>query len=135
MKQRDSLIFVYDGDSGVAAMMLDVLKKAVGREECALCEIVYSPVGKRRVWKACAARLGLAIAEMHRDRIPGDWNLKRDEVPCVLARVGSERPFVILKSDDIAACRGSADLLERRIRDAMAMRQTSEMSESEAVTT
>jgi hypothetical protein len=43
----DRLILVYDGDSGLGAMLLDVVKKAVGREECALCEITHGPLGKR----------------------------------------------------------------------------------------
>lgn len=46
--QPDRVILVYDGDSGVRAMLMDVLEKATGREECALCEITYGPLGKRR---------------------------------------------------------------------------------------
>ena len=63
------------------AVVLDVLKKAAGREDCALCELTYSPTGKRPARKACEARLGVAITELHRDRIPRDWNVQRGELP------------------------------------------------------
>jgi hypothetical protein len=44
----DRVILVYNGDSGVGAMLLDVVKKAVGREDCPLCEITYGALGKAR---------------------------------------------------------------------------------------
>lgn len=46
------LILVYDANGGLAAMLVDVVKKALGREDCALCEITYSPLGKRQSWQA-----------------------------------------------------------------------------------
>lgn len=51
----DRLILVYDADSGLGAMLLDVVKKAVGREDCPLCEITYGPLGKRSTWRRRAA--------------------------------------------------------------------------------
>lgn len=120
MKQSHSLIFTYDGDSGIRALAFDVLKKAAGRGECALCEITYSSMGKRSAWKACESRLGVAITELHRDRIPREWNIRRDELPCVLVRVGAEHPVVLLGRDEIADCHGSAEALEKRIRETLA---------------
>jgi hypothetical protein len=111
----DRLILVYDGDSGVRAMLADVLKKLVGREECALCEITYSPVGKRRAWAACERRLGLIVDEIHRDQIPRAWRISRTQLPCVLGRSGEEMPFVLLTRDEIVVCQASVERLERRI--------------------
>ena len=61
-----------------------------GREECALCEITYSPVGKRRAWTACAKRLGLVVDELHRDSL--EFARFWDE-HAVLGREGGERSF------------------------------------------
>jgi len=113
------VVLVYNGDSGLAAMLLDAVKKAAGREDCALCEITYSPVGKRGEWAACERRLGVAVEELHRDRLPAAWGISRSALPCVLGRVGDERPFVLLGRADITACRGSVVELERRLRDAL----------------
>jgi hypothetical protein len=119
-KRPDSLILVYDGDRGLRAMLLDVLKKATGREDCPLCEITYSPLGKRQEWKACEVRLDLTIRELHRDELPRDWRIRRDELPCILARAGSETPAVLVDRAAIVACGGSVQALERRIREALA---------------
>jgi hypothetical protein len=118
-KRPDRLILVYSSDSGVRAMLVDVLKKLVGREDCALCEITYSPVGKRGEWLACEKRLGIIVDELHRDRLPDAWGLNRDQLPCILARAGEEMPFVLVSRDEIGTCRASIEQLERRIRDAL----------------
>ncbi len=113
----DRIIFVYDGDGGLGALLLDVIKKAAGREDCALCAITYSPVGKRRAWAACESRLGVPVDELHRDEVPASWGVD-GELPCVLGRSGGGRPFLLLTRADIIACRGSVDELERRLRNA-----------------
>ena len=116
----DRIILVYNGDSGLVALLLDVAKKAAGREECALCELAYSPIGKRRRWVACERRLGLPVEELHRDRIPREWELSRAELPCILGRAGDERPRVLVNRAEIIACHGSIDELERRLLAALA---------------
>ena len=116
----DRIILVYDADSGVAALLLDVCKKLFGREDCALCALTYSPVGKRRAWSACAKGLGVAVEELHRDRLPADWGIARTELPCILGRAGDERPRVLVNRAEIIACHGSIDELERRLRAALA---------------
>jgi hypothetical protein len=113
------VILVYNGDSGLAALLLDAVKKAAGREDCELCEITYGPTGKRREWVACERRLGVAIEELHRDRLPAAWGISRSELPCILGRTGEERPFVLLGRADIRACGKSVAALERRLRDAI----------------
>ena len=119
-KRPDSLILVYDGDGGLRAMLLDVLKKAAGREDCPLCEITYTPLGKRREWSACEARLGLAVRGLHRDQLPREWKIGRDELPCVLSRAGTEVPVVLVARAAIVECGGSVQALERRTREALA---------------
>jgi hypothetical protein len=118
----DRLILVYDGDSGLGAMLLDVLKKAVGKEECALCEITYGPLGKRSAWRQCEARLGVIVDELHRDQLPADWGVSRAALPCVLGRVREERPFVLLTRDEISTCGGRVAILESRLLSALSAR-------------
>jgi hypothetical protein len=113
----ERIILVYNGDSGLGAMLLDVLKKAIGREDCALCEITYSPVGKRKEWTECAARLGVPVDEMHRDELPAAWGIR--ELPCILGRAGPDPPASLLTAQEIAECRGSPALLEQRLRRAL----------------
>ena len=116
----NTLIFVYDADGGLRAIVLDVLKKAVGREDCALCAIMYGPVGKRSAWKACERRLGLAIAELHRDELPPAWGMAPSALPCVLARAGDDMPRMLVEREEVEACRGDPAALEQRIRARLA---------------
>lgn len=120
MNERiDAIILVYSGDSGLRAMLLDVIKKATGREDCSLCEITYGPLGKRSSWKECEARLGIEVHEMHRDTVPAQWRIDA-ELPCILARAGAARPVVLLRRDEIGACGGRVEMLETRIHEALA---------------
>jgi hypothetical protein len=117
----DRLILVYDGDSGLGALLLDVVKKAVGREECALCEITNGPLGKRGAWRACETRLGVIVDELHRDQLPDAWGVSRSDLPCILGRSGTERPFAVVSRDEIISCRGSVDALEAKLVAALAI--------------
>jgi len=111
----DRLILVYDADSGLGAMLLDVVKKAIGKEDCSLCEITYSPLGKRSSWRACESRLGVAVDELHRDQLPVEWGVSRADLPCVLGRAGEERPRVVVTREEIASCGGKVSALEEKL--------------------
>ncbi len=116
----DRLILVYDADSGLRAMLLDVVKKAVGREDCALREITYGALGKRGAWRDCEARLGVTIDELHRDELPAAWGVSRAALPCILGQVGKERPFVLVTREEITACHKSLGALEAKLVAALA---------------
>jgi hypothetical protein len=116
----DRLILVFDADSGWLPLVGDVIKKIAGREDCSLCAITYSPVGKKRAWQACESRLGLAVEERHRDQLPAAWSLGRAQLPCILARAGEALPSLLISRDEIAACDGSMEKLEAKIRAALA---------------
>ena len=116
----DRLILVYDGDSGLRAMLLDIVKKAAGREDCPLCEIVYSPVGKRRAWVECSARLQIPVAELHRDELPEEWGLAPTQLPVVLGQTRNQKPIVLVPREGIARCEGDIRQLEDVILAALA---------------
>jgi hypothetical protein len=116
----DRIILVFDADSGWRALVGDVIKKIAGREDCSLCAITYSPVGKKRAWRACESRLGLAVEERHRDQLPAEWQLARAQLPCILVRAGDALPSLLISRDEIAACAGSLEQLETKIRAALA---------------
>lgn len=114
------LILVFDADSGVKAMLADVVKKAFGREDCALCEITYGPLGKRLAWQACESRLGMPVRDLHRDELPAAWGLERAHLPCVLVQDGEAKPEMLLTKAQIAACtNGSVEEFEQRLREAL----------------
>lgn len=72
------------------------------------------------MWRACEARLGATVEELHRDELPPGWGIARSDLPCVVAGTRGQRPFVLVSREELAACRGSAEALERRIVAALA---------------
>ncbi len=120
----DRLILVYDADSGLTALLFDVVKKVVGREDCDLCEITYGPLGKRGEWRQCRARLGVIVDELHRDQLPEAWGIPRAMLPCVLGRAGEAPPFVVVSRAELAACGGRVDALEARLVAALDARRS-----------
>jgi hypothetical protein len=112
----ERLLFVYSSASGVLAMLADAAKKAAGIEDCALCEVTHSPLGKRSEWARCERGLGISVTLVHRDELPASWELDVHALPCVLAQHGQERPGLLLDKDQIAACAGRVDALEALLR-------------------
>jgi hypothetical protein len=117
----DRLILAYSGDSGLGAMLVDVLKKAVGTDDCPLCEITHGPLGKRDAWSRCEAGLGVIVDELHRDQLPDAWGILRSALPSILGRVRDELPFVLLARSEIEECDGDVDALEHRLRSALTL--------------
>ena len=111
----DRLILVYDSENGIGALLLDGLKKTIGREDCPLCEITHGPLGKRSTWSACEARLGLIVDALHRNQLPPEWGIGAAALPCILARVQDERPYVLVSRSELEACCGQPDALERQL--------------------
>jgi hypothetical protein len=126
MPNEETLLLVYDADGGLRAKLLDAVKKAVGREECALCEITYSPVGKRRAWASCEARLGVPVRELHRDEIPAAWGIARRELPCILLQSGVATPTILLQRAAIQQCGGDVEALEAQLVHALAAARSAE---------
>lgn len=113
------ITLVFDADSGLRATVADIFKKLTGREDCSLCAITYSPVGKRRAWVDCTSRLGVEVAELHRDEVPADWGLTPADLPCIMGEAAGERPSILVSRDAIAACGVSVAALEQRIESAL----------------
>ncbi len=116
----DRVLLVYDADHGLAATLVDVVKKALGREDCALCEITHGAVGKREAWRRCEAALPVPVVGMHRDEVPAHWLLP--PLPCVVAQRGGDDPVVLVDRAAIEALRsGGAHALADAIRAALAL--------------
>jgi hypothetical protein len=115
----DRIILVYGSDSGFGPMLLDVVKKAVGQEDCALCEITHHPLGKRNAWRACEARLGIPVSALHRNELPDTWKIPHAALPCILAQFRTDRPSVLVSRDEILKCGGEVSALERCLRAAL----------------
>jgi len=69
-QQVDSLLFIYDANSGKIGAFLDSARKVLMIGGCALCTITHGVLGEKAEWKECKATLGVPIRYYHRDDAP-----------------------------------------------------------------
>lgn len=112
------LLLLYRGDGGVIPAILDVLKKSVGVEECPLCHSTFGPTGMKRAWRACEQSLEIPVEHLHRNEVPRDWQVREEDLPCILVERAGGRA-VLVDRTAIAACAGSSERLEEAVRAAL----------------
>ena len=119
MVQEKRIVLIYDGDAGLVPMVAEVVKKTFGFEECPLCEITYSPVGKKAAWKSCEAKLPYEVVHKHRNEIPASWKKRVGTLPVVALQDG-DSVTVLLDPSAIRACKGEPHCLDQKIRESVA---------------
>ena len=112
------LLLIYRGDAGVIPMILDVLKKSVGIEECSLCHATFGPTGMKKAWNACEQSLEVPVVHLHRNEVPQDWRIREEDLPCILVDRAGARSVLVDRAA-IAACAGSPKRLEEAVRAAL----------------
>lgn len=112
------LILIYRGDAGVIPMILDVLKKSVGIEECPLCHATFGPTGMKKAWKECVQGLKFPVDQLHRNEVPRGWKIREEDLPCILVEHNDQRSVLVDRAT-IAGCEGSPERLEAAVRAAL----------------
>ncbi|MCB1034460.1 MAG: hypothetical protein KDD47_11570 [Acidobacteria bacterium] len=111
----DRLFFVYRADAGRVDALLDSARKLLGIDACALCSITHGLIGEKGEWQGCRERLGVPVEAVHRNELAGALAAAvGDRLPCVVAEVAGELRR-LLEPDELEACRGSIEELERRL--------------------
>ncbi|MFO0646496.1 MAG: hypothetical protein U0326_09685 [Polyangiales bacterium] len=113
------LVLIYRADAGVIPMIVDVLKKSVGIEECSLCHATFGATGMKRAWKACEQSLKVPVEHLHRNEVPPGWQVREEDLPCILVERAGARAVLVDRAT-IAACGGSPERLEDATRAALA---------------
>jgi hypothetical protein len=114
-KKVDTLIFIYDADSGKLGAFLDSTKKLLMIGGCALCAITHGILGEKNEWKECREELGVPITYYHKDEIPEFLKGKvAGHLPCIVALVGKIY-VILLEPAVLKRCRGDVRDLKGRI--------------------
>jgi hypothetical protein len=107
------LVFVYNGDSGVASGLIHYVHKIVSPStyKCSLCALTYNALGRRGDWERYLARLEAAPVFLHRDEFRRRYPTAVDPLPAVfLDREG--RLELVLGKVELDACRDLDALTE-----------------------
>lgn len=114
------LIGVYHANGSLVGELTYVVKRALGRGHCALCDITHGPLTEKAAWKSCRSRLEVPITTVHLDeRGPDVAAVSEGRTPCVVGRTGSGEVVMVATAADLDACAGQpdslVDLLEQRL--------------------
>ena len=111
MDDGDSLLFVYNADSGLFNTLADIGHKHFSPTTypCQLCAITHGVLAERGAWRDFVASLDLPCEFLHRDQFQDRFPGNGTPLPAIFRLVAGE-PKVCADADAIAACAGLDDL-------------------------
>jgi hypothetical protein len=116
MRAVQRVFIVYNADSDLWSLLVDVARKLAGRDECALCTLTHGSTGERSAWKACKQSLGVPVEAVHRDEL-SDGLRGLGPLPFVAVDAGGG-PELLLDRGAVLSLGGKTDRLEQAMRDA-----------------
>lgn len=115
------VVGVYNADGGVLGELAYVVGHALGRTECALCDITHGGIRRRPEWDAMVSTLPVPVRVVHRNETTPDERVAAVAagLPVVLGRRADGTHTVLVRADRLAAAHGSVDVVGADIRTAL----------------
>ncbi len=107
----DTLVFVYNADSGVFNTLADLAHKTLSPAtySCNLCAITYSSFGMRREWRAFLEGLDVAAEFLHRDELGERYGVAVP-LPAIFLKRGSGALTTWVDAATLNTCASMEDL-------------------------
>ena len=98
---EETLIFVYNADSGLLSALNDGILKIVSPStyQCRLCSLTFGVVRMKSRWKEFIESLDVPAEFLHRDEFMDRYDLPDAEFPSVYIRRGDEMSVLISKEE------------------------------------
>jgi hypothetical protein len=99
--QINTLIFVYNADSGIANALLDTGRRIFTPQDypCPLCMVTYGPFGMRSEWKIFIAELPYDVTFLHKNELPTRLQKELKDFPCLVLHAG-DRTSVLISAEE-----------------------------------
>jgi len=119
MSHHYDLIFVYNADSGLVALLGDITHRLVSPQTypCKLCALTYSFNGMIGDWKNFVDSLEQRVAFLHRDELQKLYSITDVPLPAVFKLNGSQ-PQLWIKAERINRCQ-TLDELKQLIKETL----------------
>lgn len=111
----DTLIFVYNADSGILNGLKDLLHKNFSPKTypCSLCALTYDNHGMMiHDWADFVKSLNRQVVFLHRDELKSQYSVSDVQLPAAFLRCMNEKPSLWLDSDSLNQCKSLNDLKE-----------------------
>ena len=99
--EADTIIFVYNADSGLFNMLTDYFQKMVSpsKYSCNLCAITFGGTGMKKEWKTFIAGLDLPVEFLHRDEFLNRYPAMDVKFPAAFVKSGSDISLLITHTE------------------------------------
>jgi hypothetical protein len=111
VSNNSDLIFVYNADSGLVALLGDITHRIVSPQTypCKLCALTYSLNGAIADWKNFTASLEQRVIFLHRDELQKLYGITDVPLPAVF-KVNDSQPHLWINAEQINRCQTLDDL-------------------------
>lgn len=112
---------VYDADGGVLGELAYVVGHALGRAECALCDVTHGGVRRRPAWDALVESLPVPVRLVHRNELsPAEHRAVLDSgLPVVLGVRADGTHTVLVPPGRLAIAHGAVEDVGHALRTAL----------------
>ena len=119
MNNNSDLIFVYNADSGLIALLGDITHRIISPQTypCQLCALTYSFNGMSRDWKNFIASLNRRITFLHRDELQKLYGIADVSLPATFKIIDSQ-PQLWIKAEQLNRCQ-TLDELKQLIKETL----------------
>lgn len=114
LHNTDTLVFVYNADSGFFNLLADMAHKIVSPDtyNCQLCMLTHGNLGMREQWKQYLESIEVELEFLHRDEFLKKYGQHTASLPALfLAREGAAELF--MSEVEINACESLEQLIEK----------------------
>jgi hypothetical protein len=119
-RRMQTLIFVYNADSGPLNALRDMVHKIVSPATypCSLCALTDGPFAKRREWRVFLDSLSCAKMFLYRDEVRDVLDMDDLALPVILLARGPGQPEVLVDADELnglSDCDSLIAFMEQRL--------------------
>jgi hypothetical protein len=117
---NSDLIFVYNADSGLIALLGDITHRIISPQTypCKLCALTYSVNGMIGDWKNFVGALDRRIIFLHRDELQKLYGITDAPLPAVF-KVNGSQPQLWTQAEQINRCQTLDELKQLIIEETL----------------
>jgi hypothetical protein len=115
----NSLIFVYNADSGLANALIDTGHRLLKPADypCALCMVTYGPFGMKWEWKEFIAKLPYEVTFLHKNELPKKLKNELNDFPCLIL-LKTALTSILISGDEFRAIK-DLGMLKKKVTTAL----------------
>jgi len=119
LRKTDTIVFVYNADSGLFNLVSDMAHKIISPEtyNCQLCMLTHGHFGMRDQWNDFLKTLGVNLEFLHRDEFIKKYHEHSDELPALFL-VRDNTLSVLVSANKIIGC-STMDKLIHEVNDSI----------------